>query len=70
MERADGCLQYLVYTGDEESVWVSELWASQEDHDASLDLPGVRELIGETMPLVGGMESYPIRYLGGYGPEA
>lgn len=69
MERAPGCLQYLVYQDDADSVWVSELWVTQEDHDASLQLPGIPELIAETRPLIAGMESFPIRLVGGYGPR-
>lgn len=63
-----GLIQYLIYTWADESVWVAELWESKEDHDASLELPGVRELIGETMPLIGGMDVFPIELVGGVGP--
>lgn len=63
-----GLIQYLIYTGADESVWVSELWETEVDHNASLELPGVRELIGETKPLIGGMDVFPIELVGGVGP--
>lgn len=69
MADAAGCLQYLIYTGEDETVWVSELWRTREDHDASLDLPGIREFIGETMPLIAGTDSYRVTPIGGHGPK-
>jgi quinol monooxygenase YgiN len=69
MENAPGCLQYLVYLDEADGVWVSELWRSKEDHDASLNLPGTPELIAETRPLIAAIESFPLRLLGGHGPK-
>jgi quinol monooxygenase YgiN len=69
MSEAPGCLQYFIYRGEGEDVWVSELWVRKEDHDNSLNLPGVREFIQETMPLIAGMESVPVTPLGGHGPK-
>jgi quinol monooxygenase YgiN len=69
MSEAPGCLQYYIYRGEGEDVWVSELWVTKEDHDNSLNLPGVREFIQETMPLIAGMESVPVKPVGGYGPK-
>jgi quinol monooxygenase YgiN len=68
MENAAGCLQYLIYTGDNESVWVSEIWRTKDDHDASLEIPGVREFIRETMPLIANMDSNQLTPVGGHGP--
>jgi quinol monooxygenase YgiN len=68
MSEAPGCLQYFIYRGETEDVWVSELWVTKEDHDNSLNLPGVREFIQETMLLIAGMESVPVEPLGGFGP--
>jgi quinol monooxygenase YgiN len=65
MGKATGLIQYLIYTGAEETVWVSELWETKDEHDASLALPGVRALIGEAMPLIAGMESHPLELVGG-----
>jgi quinol monooxygenase YgiN len=53
---AKGCHLYLVSkdTQDPDCVWVTEVWDSKEDHANSLSLPGVRELIGEAMPILAG----------------
>jgi quinol monooxygenase YgiN len=68
MENAAGCLQYYIYTGDE-SVWVSEIWRTKADHDASLEIPGVRDFIRETKPLIAQMDSNQLTPVGGHGPE-
>ncbi len=51
-----GCLQYEVGVNDEtpDLVYVSELWESEEAHQASLQLPSVRAAIEEAMPLLSG----------------
>jgi len=68
MTDVEGCLQYFIYTGDDESVWVSEIWRTKDDHDASLEIPGVREFIRETMPLIAQMDSNQLTPIGGHGP--
>jgi len=56
MENAKGCHLYMI--SHEEStpdiVWITEIWDSKEDHDNSLSVPGVRELIGKAMPIMAG----------------
>lgn len=54
MEGAAGCKQYVVHepVTDADEVWVTEIWTSRNAHDASLGLPGVRELIARAMPLI------------------
>lgn len=56
VSTAKGCRLYAVSTDktDEDSVWVTEIWDSKEDHDNSLNVDGVRELIGQAMPLLDG----------------
>lgn len=51
-----GCLLYEVGTSDKhpDTVFVTELWTSPEAHRASLQLPSVRALIAEAMPLLSG----------------
>ncbi|WP_461188027.1 putative quinol monooxygenase [Arthrobacter sp. Z4-13] len=51
-----GCLLYEVGVNDDapETVFVSELWESQEAHRASLQLDSVRAAIAEAMPLLSG----------------
>ena len=66
LERA-GCLRYEVGTSEEhpETVFVAELWTSAEAHQASLQLPSVRALIAEAMPLLSGaMDGYQFDVLG------
>lgn len=57
MDDAPGCELYLVSVSeaDDDEVWITEVWTSEADHDASLSLPGVRELIGRARPLIAGM---------------
>jgi len=56
MESFAACKQYIVFkdADDDGVVWVTELWDSKEDHDASLTGDDVRALIGEAMPLLKG----------------
>jgi quinol monooxygenase YgiN len=53
---AKGCYLYLVSqdAADPNCIWVTEVWASKNDHDNSLNLPGVRELITQALPLIDG----------------
>lgn len=68
---AKGCHLYVIGKdqSDEHAVWVTEIWDSKEDHDNSLKLPGVRELIGQAMPLLDGMpqKGQELEILGGAG---
>lgn len=56
VSHAKGCHLYLVSRDpkDEESVWVTEVWDSKEDHDQSLNVEGVRELISKAIPILDG----------------
>lgn len=56
-EKAKGCELYAVghVDGDENTVYITEIWATKEDHEASLAVEGVRELIGEAMPILAEM---------------
>ncbi|MBE1523332.1 putative quinol monooxygenase [Nesterenkonia lutea] len=51
-----GCLLYEVGVSDEhpDTVFVMELWSSAVAHQKSLQLPSVRALIAEAMPLLSG----------------
>lgn len=64
MRDAPGCDLYLVATSeaDDDAVWITEVWRKEADHDASLSLPGVGELISRARPLIAGMgESQRLR---------
>ncbi|HEV7346996.1 antibiotic biosynthesis monooxygenase family protein [Telluribacter sp.] len=71
VSTAKGCHLYLVSrdTKEAEAVWVTEVWDSKEDHDNSLKVEGVRELIGRAMPLLDGMpeKGQELEVLGGAG---
>ncbi|QLC25139.1 antibiotic biosynthesis monooxygenase [Parasphingopyxis algicola] len=40
---------------DENALWITEIWDSQESHAASLELPGVQAAIAEGRPMIAGM---------------
>ena len=47
------CVQYLVGKASEpETIYVTEIWVSKETHDASLELPEVKTIIAQAMPLI------------------
>jgi quinol monooxygenase YgiN len=54
MQTAKGCELYTISLDpkDPVSVWITEIWETREDHDNSLSVPGVRELITQAMPLL------------------
>jgi len=57
LAKAKGCELYAVghSEGDEHTVYITEILATKEDHEASLAVEGVRELIGEAMPILAEM---------------
>ncbi|MBR9917013.1 antibiotic biosynthesis monooxygenase [bacterium] len=59
MKTAKGCLIYIVgqQSDDKDIVHVFEVWDSKQDHDDSLSIDGVRELIGKAMPIIDGKPS-------------
>lgn len=71
VSTAKGCQLYFISLDKSEpdSVWITEAWDSEIDHDASLNTPGVRELIGQAMPLLDGApeKGQKLRILGGLG---
>lgn len=46
-DNMPGCVSYVVAKDatDEQSIWVTEVWDSEESHAASLSLPAVRNAI-------------------------
>lgn len=56
MAGVAGCELYVVNTAPDEpdTVWVTEVWRSAADHEASLTVPGTRAFIEETLPLMAG----------------
>ena len=70
IKSAQSCRLWVVNTSlaQPEAVWVTELWESEAEHDASLSLPGVREHIQQVMPLLAALsERIDLRPVGGIG---
>jgi quinol monooxygenase YgiN len=62
-----GCLVYEVGGRDDDpnTVYVTEVWESQEAHEKSLDLESVTQAIGEAMPhLTGDFGGYDFMVAG------
>lgn len=67
-----GCELYLINTSpiEAESVWVTEVWRSQEEHDNSLTTPAVQAAIKQVLPLLSGPpEKIDLLPVGGKGPN-
>src|SRR5258708_18128219 len=49
-----GCEIYIVSKSPSEpdAIWVMEVWQTEADHDASLNLDSVKALIGRARPLI------------------
>lgn len=65
-----GCLSYVVARDSEDAnaLWVTEVWETEESHQASLSLPSVQEAIQRGRPMIAGFgERYITTPLGGQG---
>jgi quinol monooxygenase YgiN len=65
-----GCRSYIVAHDptDENAIWITEVWDSQEQHRASLALPAVQEAIAQARPHITGFgERFETRPVGGHG---
>ncbi len=73
MSTATGCICYIVSKdpADDNAVWITEVWDSKADHDNSLSVPGVKELISQAMPILGGppQKGQELVVLGGKGVD-
>ena len=72
LEDVPGCELYVINRAvdDPDTVWVTEIWRSQEELDASLQAEGARERIGQVRDLVDGFDRIDLDPLGGVGyPE-
>jgi quinol monooxygenase YgiN len=68
--QLEGCQLYVINTSptEPESVWVTEIWRSQEEHDASLNVEGAQEAIKQVLPLLAGRpEKIDVLPIGGKG---
>lgn len=65
-----GCRSYVVARdpADETAIWITEVWDSQAEHEASLALPAVREAIAKGRPMIAGFdERHVTEPVGGWG---
>ena len=73
MKSAEGCHLYVVGIDENnpDEIWITEIWDSKVDHDNSLNVPGVRELIGKAIPILNGSpeKGQEWKILGGTGIE-
>lgn len=71
VSTAKGCKLYVIGKDQHEahSVFVTEIWESKDDHDNSLNVPGVKDLIIRAMPLLDGQpgKGQELEVLGGWG---
>ncbi|MBT8239629.1 MAG: antibiotic biosynthesis monooxygenase [Acidimicrobiia bacterium] len=70
MGEMPGCLSYVVAAEDSDphSLWVTEVWESEEAHAASLDLPAVQAAIEKGRPLIASFDQrIETRPIGGIG---
>lgn len=54
VSTAQGCRLYVIGKDkdDSNSIYVTEIWESKQDHDNSLKVEGVRALIMKAMPII------------------
>lgn len=66
-----GCRLYVIGKdeNDPNTVYVTEIWDSKDDHDNSLKIEGVRELIMQAMPILDGQptKGQELSIIGGAG---
>ena len=68
-----GCELYVINTSadDTDTVWVTEVWGSQVELDASLTLDSVKASVEQVLPLLAGPpERIDIQPVGGKGLDA
>lgn len=65
-----GCLSYVVAKdpADADGIWITEVWDSQDSHQASLKLPSVQQAIARGKPLIAGFGQRTVTEpVGGHG---
>lgn len=71
VSTAKGCHLYVISldVAEPEAVFITEIWDSKEEHDQSLNIEGVRELIMKAMPLLSTQptKGQELRIIGGTG---
>ena len=73
MEGTDampGCLSYVIARDptNADAIWITEVWDSAANHQASLKLPAVQAAISKARPIIAGFgERFETEPVGGYG---
>lgn len=70
LQAVEGCYLYIVNSdpNDPDAIWVTEIWQSQADHQASLTHQGIQAIIAQGRPLIAGMgERFEFTPVGGKG---
>lgn len=65
-----GCLSYVVAKdpADVNAIWITEVWDSQQSHQASLSLPSVQQAIAQGKPLIASFDHTTVTEpVGGHG---
>lgn len=65
-----GCLSYVISKDmtDQNALWITEVWESKENHQASLSLEAVKLAISKGKPLIAGFgERFETTPVGGHG---
>jgi quinol monooxygenase YgiN len=73
VEEMPGCLSYIVALdpSDEDTIWITEVWETQDQHQASLSLPSVKAAIAKGRPLIASFgDHYVTSPIGGHGLNA
>jgi quinol monooxygenase YgiN len=67
LQQVSGCQLYIVSVSatESETVWVTEAWRSQADHEASLTREDIRPILMRGRPLIAGFERIEIKPIGG-----
>ena len=72
LQQVPGCQLYLVSASPSEpdTVWVTEVWSSQAEHQASLLGDDIQPILTRGRPLIAGFERIEIEPVGGKGLSA
>lgn len=68
--KMPGCLSYVIAQdlADADAIWITEVWDNQDNHQASLSLPSVKQAISRGRPLIAGFgERFETKPMGGQG---
>jgi quinol monooxygenase YgiN len=57
-----GCFSYVIAkdVADVNTIWVTEVWDSEANHQASLSLPAVNDAIGRAKPIIAGFSKVAV----------